>query len=76
MASGSSVRDEFVPKTGARLSAREPGLDEAEVRSIIETTYMRAWHGQVKIKPRCFNNTLAWTAARAALIHTPKETYQ
>jgi hypothetical protein len=42
MAPVSSVHDEFVPKTGARLSAREPGLDEAEFRSIIDTTCMRA----------------------------------
>src|SRR5689334_5369947 len=50
---GSSVHAEFVARTDARLNARERGIDEAEFRSIIDTTYIRAWHRHVKIKPRC-----------------------
>jgi hypothetical protein len=69
-----------VPKTGARLSARDPGLHGAELgpgsvpssRPVVcgpDTDKSRS-------KPRCFNNMPAWTAARTALIHTQKETYR
>jgi len=65
-----------VPKTGARLSARDPRLKGPSSVPSSRPVVCGPVTDKSRSKPRCFNNMPAWTAARTALIHTQKETYR